>query len=182
MTTAEDPINTVATTLRGAVDRAVDLMDSTHLHSLGDAGHEAASRVLAGTPDLNARLGSAPVDLNSLRVSTARRAHQLAHSIDDRADVLDPTHSGGHRWLKRFLVLALAGVAAFYLSRKLTQGKTPSQRVNEPPVDIRHEEVIADGSSTGATPGEPEPADTMATTPGAKSSSNGARSKKADAK
>ena len=83
MTTAEDPISTVATALRGAVDKAVDLMDSTHLHSLGDAGHEAASRVLAGTPDLPARLGSAPVDLHSLRVSTARRAHQLAHSIDD---------------------------------------------------------------------------------------------------
>ena len=78
MTTAEDPINTVATALRGAVDKAVDLIDSTHLHSLGDAGHEVASRVLAGTPDLTARLGSAPVDLHSLRVSTARRAHQLA--------------------------------------------------------------------------------------------------------
>jgi hypothetical protein len=180
MTTAEDPINTVATALRGAVDKAVDLMDSTHLHSLGDAGHEAASRVLAGTPDLTARLGSAPVDLHSLRVSTARRAHQLAHSIDDRADTLAPTNSGAHRWLKRFLVLALAGAAAFYLSRKLTQGKTQSQRVNEPPVEILHEEVIADGLSTRANPGEP--ADAMATTPGPKSSSNGGRSEKAEAK
>jgi hypothetical protein len=178
MTTAEDPISTVATALRGAVDKAVDLMDSAHLHSLGDAGHEAASRMLAGTPDLTARLGSAPVDLHSLRVSTARRAHQLAHSIDDRADALAPTSSGGHRWHKRFLVLALAGAAAFYL-RKLTQGKTPSQRVNEPPVEILHEEVIADSSSTGVTPGEP--ADAMATTTAAKSSSNGARSKKAEA-
>ena len=95
MTTAEDSINTVATALRGAADKAVDLMDSTHLHSLGDAGHEAASRVLAGTPDLTARFGSAPVDLHSLRVSTARRAHQLAQSIDDHADALAPTHSGG---------------------------------------------------------------------------------------
>jgi hypothetical protein len=179
MTTVEDPINTVATALRGAVDKAVDLMGSTHLHSLGEAGHEAASRVLAGTPDLTARLGSAPVDLHSLRVSTARRAHHLAHSIDERADALAPTNSGGHRWLKRFLVLALAGAAAFYLSRKLTQRKTPSQRVNEPPVDIVHEEVIADGPSTGSTPGKP--ADAMATTPGPKSSSNGARSKKAEA-
>ena len=180
MTTADDPINTVATALRGAVDKAVDLMDSTHLHSLGDAGHEAASRVLAGAPDLTARLGSAPVDLRSLRVSTARRAHQLAHSIDDRADAVVPTHSGDHRWLKRFLGLALLGAAAFYLSRKLTQGKTPSQRVNELPVDTVHEEVIAYGSATGATPGES--AGAMATTPGPKSSSNGARSKKADAK
>jgi hypothetical protein len=180
MTTAEDPINTVATALRGAVNKTVDLMDSTHLHSLGDAGHEAASRVLAGTPDLTARLGSAPVDLHSLRVSTARRAHQPAHSIDERADALAPTKSGGHRWHKRFFVLALTGAAAFYVSRKLTQGKTPSRRVNEPPVEILHEEVIADGSSTGATPGEP--ADAVATTPGPKSSSNGARSKKAEAK
>ena len=180
MTTAEDPINTVATALRGAVNKTVDLMDSTHLHSLGDAGHEAASRVLAGTPDLTARLGSAPVDLHSLRVSTARRAHQLAHSIDDRADSLAPTKSGGHRWHKRFFVLALTGAAAFYVSRKLTQGKTPSRRVNEPPVEILHEEVIADGSSTGATPGEP--ADAMPTTPGPKNSSNGTRSKKAEAK
>jgi hypothetical protein len=78
------------------------------------------------------------------------------------------------------LVLALAGAAAFYLSRKLTQRKTPSQRVNEPPVEILHEEVIAEGSSTGATPGEP--VDAMATTPGPKSSSNGVRSKKAEAK
>ncbi len=180
MTTAEDPINTVASALRGAVDKAVDLMDSTHLHSLGDAGHEAASRVLTGTPDLAARLGSAPVDLHSLRVSTAHRAHQLAHSIDDRADALAPTNSGGHRWLKRFFVLALAGAAAFYLSRKLIQGKTPSQQVNEPPVDRLYEEAIADSSSNEATPGEP--ADAMATTPGSKSSSNGARSKKAEAK
>jgi hypothetical protein len=180
MTTAEDATNTVATALRGAVGKAADLIDSTHLHSLGDAGHEAASRVLAGTPDLTARLGSAPVDLHSLRVSTARRAHQLAHSIDDRADALAPTKSGGHRWHKRFLVLALAGAAAFYLSRKLTQGKTPSRRVYEPPVEILHEEVIADGSSTGATPGEP--ADAMPTTPGPKNSSNGTRSKKAEAK
>jgi hypothetical protein len=180
MTTAEDPINTVATALRGAVDKAVDLMDSTHLHSLGDAGHEAAARVLAGTPDLAARLGSTPVDLHSLRVSTARRAHQLAHSIDDRADALAPTNSGGHRWLKRLLVLALLGAAAFYLSRKLTQAKTPSQQVNQPPVDLLHEEVVADGSSAGATRGES--ADATATTPGLKRSSNGARSKKADAK
>jgi hypothetical protein len=180
MTTAEDPTNTVGTALRGAVDKAVDLIDSTHLHSLGDAGHEAASRVLAGTPDLTTRLGSAPVDLHSLRVSAARRAHQLAHSIDGRADALAPTNSGSHRWHKRVFVLALAGAAAFYLSRKLTQGKTPSQRVNEPSVDILHEEVIADGSSTGATPGEP--ADAMATTPSSKSSSNGARSKKAESK
>ena len=177
MTTAEDPINSVATALRGAVDKAVDLMDSTHLHSLGVAGHETASRVLAGTPDLTALLGSAPVDLHSLRVSAARRAHQLARSIDDRADALAPTNSGGHRWHKRFLVLALAGAAAFYLSRKLTQGKTPSQRVNEPPDEILHEEGIADGSSTGATPGEP-----VATITGPKSSSNGAGSKKTEAK
>jgi hypothetical protein len=180
MTTAEDPINTVATALRGAVDKAVDLIDSTHLPSLGDARHEAASRALAATPDLTARLGSTPVDLHSLRVSTARRAHQFAHSIDDRADSLAPTNSGGHRWHKRFLVLALAGVAAFYLSRKLTQGKTPSQRVDEPPVDTRHEEVIAEGSSTGATPGEA--ADALVTTPGPKSSSNGTRTKTAEAK
>jgi hypothetical protein len=179
MTTAEDPISAVATAIRGAVDKAVDLMDSTHLHSLGDAGHEAASRVLAGTPDLTARLGSAPVDLHSLRVSTARRAHQLAHSIDASADVLAPTNSGGHRWLKRFLLLALAGAAAFYLSRKLTQGKAPSQQVNEPPAEIPREEVIAEGSSTGST--SREPADALATTPRPKSSSNGARSKKAEA-
>jgi hypothetical protein len=180
MTTAEDPINTVASALRGAVDKAVDLMDSPHLHSIGDAGHEAATRVLAGTPDLAARLGAAPMDLHSLRVSTARRAHQLAHSIDDRADALAPTTSGGHRWLKRLFVLALAGTAAFYLSRKLIQGKAPSQSVNEPPVHRLHEEAIADGSSTGATPGEP--ADATATTPGPKNSSNGTRSKKAEAK
>ena len=77
-------------------------------------------------------------------------------------------------------MLALAGAAAFYLSRRLTQGKTQSQRVNEPPDEILHEEVIADGSSTEANPGEP--ADAIATTPGPKSSSNGARSKKAEAK
>jgi hypothetical protein len=180
MNTAEDPINTVATALRGAVDKAVDLIDSTHLHSLGEAGHEAAARVLAGTPDLTAHLGSVPVDLHSLRVSTARRAHQLAHSIDDRADALAPTNRGGHRWLKRFFVLALAGTAAFYLTRKLIQRKAPSQQVNEPAVDGLHEEAIADGSSIGDTPGEP--ADAMATTPGPKSSSNGARSKKTQAK
>src|SRR5580700_10749839 len=108
MTTAEDPISTVATALRGAVDKAVDLMDSAHLNSLGDAGHEVASRVLAATPDLSARLGSAPVDLHSLRASTARRAHQLAHSIDDRADALAPKAPSSHPWLKRLLVLALA--------------------------------------------------------------------------
>jgi hypothetical protein len=175
MTTAEDSINTVATALRGAADKAVDLMDSTHLHSLGDAGREAASRVLAGTPDL-----TAPVDLHSLRVSTARRAHQLAQSIDDHADALTPTHSGGHRWLKRFLVLALFGAAAFYLSRKLTQEKTQSQRVNEAPVGTLHEDGTADRSSTGRT--QEESADAIATTPGPKSTLNGARSKKADAK
>jgi hypothetical protein len=180
MTTTEDPINTVATALRGAVDKAVDLMDSTHFHSFGEAGHEAASRVLASTPDLTARLRLAPVDVHSFRVSTARRAHQLAHSIDDRADTLAPTKSGGHRWHKRFFVLALTGAAAFYLSRKLTQGKTPSQRVIEPPVEILHEEVIADGSATGTTPGKPAAA--MATTPGPKSSSNGTRSNKAEVK
>lgn len=180
MTTVEDPINTVATTFRGAVDKAIDLMDSNHLHSLGDAGHEVASRVLAGTPDLTARLGSAPVDLHSLRASTARRAHQLAHSIDDRADALAPPNSGGHQWLKRFLVVALVGAAGFYLSRKLTQGKTQSRRVNEPPVDNLHEEAMADSSSPVATPGEP--AEAMATTPGPTSSSNGARSEKAGAK
>jgi hypothetical protein len=180
MTTTEDPINSVATALRGAVDKAADLMDSAHLHSLGDAGHEVASRVLAGTTDLTAHLGSAPVDLHSLRVSTARRAHQLARSIDDRADTLAPTKSGGHRWPMRFLVLALAGAAAFYLRRKLTQGKTPSQRVNEPPVEVLHEEVVADSSSAEATPAEP--ADAMATTSAPKSSSNGTRSKKAEAK
>jgi hypothetical protein len=179
MATAEDTINTVATALRGAVNKTVDLMDSTHPHSLGDAGHEVASRVLAGTPDLTARLGSVPADLHSLRDSTARRAHQLAHSIGERADALAPTRSGGHRWHKRFFVLALSGAAAFFVSRKLTQGKTPSPRVNEPPVEILHEEVVADGSSTGATPGEP--ADVMATTPGPKSSSNGARPEKAQA-
>lgn len=124
MTTTENSINTVATALRGAADKASDLMDSTHLHSLGDAGHEMASRVLAGTPDLTARLGSGPVDLHSLREASARRAHQLAQSIDDHADTLAPNHSGGHRWLKRFLVLALFGAVAFYLSRKLAQEKT----------------------------------------------------------
>ncbi len=178
MTKTEDPISNVATALRGAVDKAADLMDSAHLNSLGGAGHETASRVLAGTPDLTARLGSAPVDLHSLRVSTARRAHQLAHSIDDRADALAPTASGGHPWRKRFLVLALAGAAAFYLSRKLSQRMTSSQPVNEPHVDILHEEVVADGSSTGATAGKP--ADGMVATPGPKSSSNGARSKKTE--
>ena len=178
MTTAEAPINTVATALRGAVDKAVDLMDSSHLHSLGDAGHEVASRVLAATPDLTARLGPTPADLHSLRVSTARRAHQLADSIDDRADALAPANSGGRRWLKRFLVLALAGATALYLSRKLAQRKTASQR-NEHPVDMLHEEAIADDSPTGATPGHP--ADAMATTPGPTSGSNGARSKRASA-
>jgi hypothetical protein len=155
-------------------------MDSIHLQSLGNAGHEAASRVLTDAPDLSARWGSAPVDLHSLRVSTARRAHQLAHAIDDRADALAPTHSGDHRWRKRFLVLAAAGAAAFYLSRKLTRGKPQSPQVNEPPVDIRHEDVIADGASSEAAPGAPTNA--MATTPGTRGSSNGARSKKAEAK
>ena len=179
MTTAENSINTVATALRGAADKAVDLMDSTHLHSLGDVGHEAASRVLAATPDLTARFGSAPPDLHSLRESTARRAHQLAHSIDDRADALAPTRSGGHRWLKRLLVLAFFGAAAFYLSRKMTQAKAQSQRAKEAPVGLLHEEGT-DGSSTGATQGEP--ADDVAIRPGPKSISNGTRSRKADAK
>lgn len=179
MTTAENSINTVATAVRGAAEKAVDLMDSTHLHSLGDAGHEAASRVLAGTPDLTARLGSAPVDLHSLRESTARRAHQLAHSIDHHADALAPKHSNGNRWLKRFLVLALFGAAAFYLSRKLTRERTQSPRVNGAPVGIPHEDGTADGSSTGAA--EPGPLDAMATTPGFKSGPNRARPKKANA-
>jgi hypothetical protein len=180
MTTAEESSNTVATALRGAVDKAVDLMDSSHLRSLGDAGHEVVSRVLAGPPDLAAHLASAPVDLPSLRVSTARRAHQLADSIDERADALAPTNRGGHRWLKRLLVLALAGAAALYLGRKLTQKKTPLQRVDELPDDVIHEEAIAHGSSGGATAGEP--ADALATPPGPKSSSNGARSTKAGSK
>jgi hypothetical protein len=174
MTTAENSINTVATALRGAADKAGDLMDSTHLHSLGDAGHEVASRVLAGTPDVPARLGSAPVDLHSLRMASVRRAHQLAESIDDHADALAPHHSGGHRWLKRFLVLALFGAAALYLSRKLTQEKTQSQRVNEAPVGILHEDGSTNGSSTGATQGGPP--DAMAATRGPKRSSTGARS------
>jgi hypothetical protein len=181
MTTAENPIHSVATAVRGAADKAIDLMDSTHLHSLGDIGHEAASRVRAGAPDLTARLGSAPADLHSLRETTARKAHQLAQSIDDHAEALAPTRAGGHRWLKRFLVLALLGGAAFYLGRKLTGQKTqPQQRVNEAPVGTVDEHRAADGSSTGATQGVAP--DTMATTPGAKSRSNGARSTKAEAK
>jgi hypothetical protein len=180
MTTAENSINAVATAVRGAAEKAADLIDATHLHSLGDAGHEAASRVLAGTPDLTTRFSSGPVDLHALRESTARRAHQLAHSIDDHADALAPTHSGGHRWLKRFLVLALFGAAAFYLSRKLTRERAQSQRVDEAPVGVQHENGTGDGWSTGANQGEP--ADAMAATPGFKSSPSRARLKKADAK
>jgi hypothetical protein len=180
MTSTENSINTVATALRGAADKASDLMDSTHLHSLGDAGHEMASRALAGAPDLTARLGSAPVDLHSLRVASARRAHQLAQSIDDHADTLAPNHSGGHRWLKRLLVLALFGAVAFYLSRKLTQENTQSQRVNEAPLGTLHEDHNADGSSTSATEGRP--ADAMAATPVPRAARPTHGPKKADAK
>jgi hypothetical protein len=178
MTTTENSINTVATALRGAADKAGDLMDSTHLHSLGDAGHEVASRVLAGTPDLTARLGSAPVDLHSLRAASARRAHQLAQSIDEHADALAPNHSSGHRWLKRFFVLALFGAAAFYLSRKLTQEKT--QSVNEAPIGMLHEDGTADGSSTGTT--QQRPADATTATPVPRAARPAHGPKKADAK
>jgi hypothetical protein len=180
MTTAENSINTVATAVRGVAEKTADLMDATHLHSLGDAGHEAASRLLAGTPDLTARFGSGPVDLHSLRESTARRAHQLAHSIDDHADALAPTHPGGRRWLKRFLVLALFGGAAFYLTRKLTRERMQSQQVDDAPVGVQHENGTVDGWSTGATQGKP--ADAIAATPGFKNSSSRAGLKKADAK
>jgi hypothetical protein len=120
------------------------------------------------------------MDLPSLRVSTARRAHQLADSIDERADALAPTNPGGHRWLTRLLVLALAGATALYLGRKMIQKKTPPDRVNESPADVIREEAIVDGSSGEATPGEP--ADALATAPGPESSSNGARSTRAGSK
>jgi hypothetical protein len=179
MTTTEDPINTVATKLRGAVDKAVDLMDSNNLHSIGDAGYEAASRVLAGAPDLKARLDSAPVDLNSLRVSAARRGHELARSLDDRAQALAPRKPSGHRWYKWLLILGLVGAAAFYLNRRLTHGKAPSQRDNAPSLEMLHDDVTAKGSPSEAAPGEPH--DAVASSPDSKGSRNGAPSKKTEA-
>jgi hypothetical protein len=177
MTTAEEPITTVAEALRGTLHKTGDLIDSTHLHSLEDSGHEAASRLLAAAQNLTPRLGSAPVD--SLRNSAARRAHQLAQSIDDGADALAPTKSGGRRWSWRILVLGLAVAATVYLSWKLTRGKTPSQREIGPPIGVPDEEAVAGDPSTGAAAGGPS--DAGAATPNSKSSPNGTRAKKVEA-
>jgi hypothetical protein len=78
------------------------------------------------------------------------------------------------------MVLALFGAAAFYLSRKLTQEKTQSQPVNEAPVGVLHEDVTADGSSTGATQGAA--ADAMAATRVPRAARPAHAPKKADAK
>jgi hypothetical protein len=177
MTYVEDSTNTIATTLRGAMHKAGDLVDSTNLHSLMDAGQEAAARVLAAAPDLPAGFSPDSVDLRSLRDSTVRRAHQIADIIDERADALTPEKTGGHRWRNRLLVLVIAGVAAFYLSRKLSGGNGSSQQEKVEPIEIRRETQVDDDSSAGTTEGES--ADPGATVPASKTSSNGGGSKEA---
>ena len=139
MSDSEDVMHAVSSTIRGAVDKAADLIDVGHLPTLNEAGREIASHVHAGAPTLKAMgaemlsqgkqlsaKGTSSVDVRGLKKSAARRAHGLAQTIDDQAAALSPPKTFKARMKAPLLLVALAIGAGLVIRRVMKRSPASS--------------------------------------------------------